>query len=129
ARPLARDTTGAGPMNADGIARALAQPLNELHPEAVWLVVRADPRILLWPALFGLGTWLLLSELQAARARPSLVDQFARQDVDRRLREILEAELAQSLGVSPESTRANAGSARNLVPHAVKRSPLPILPA
>ena len=114
-------------MNADDIARALAQPLIELHPEAAWLAVRADPRIILWPTLFALGTWLLLSELQAARARPSLVDQFARQDLDRRLRETLEAELAKSLGVSPASTRANDGVERNLFPPVLKRMLRPIL--
>ena len=114
-------------MNADDIGRALAQTLSELHPDLVWVAVRADPRILLWPALFALGTWLLLSELQAARARTSLIDQFARQDVDRRLRETLEAELAQSLGVSPESARANDGSERNLFPPVVKHMLRPIL--
>jgi tight adherence protein C len=114
-------------MNADDIRRALAQTVSVLHPEGVWVAVRADPRMLLWPALFALGTWLLLSELQAARARTSLIDQFARQDVDRRLREALEAELAQSLGVSPERGRASGDGERNLFPPVVKRMLRPIL--
>jgi tight adherence protein C len=91
------------------------------------VAVRADLRILVWASLFALGAWLLLVELQNARARPSLVDQFARQDVERRLRETLEAELAQSLGVTPESRRANQPSERNLFPPVLKRMLRPIL--
>ena len=114
-------------MNAHDIAIALTQALSDVHPDHIWLAVSADTRILLWPALFALGTWLLVSELHAARARPSLVDQLARQDVDRRLRETLEAELARSLGVSPESARSDRDNERNLFPPVLKRMLRPIL--
>jgi tight adherence protein C len=114
-------------VSVHDIANALTQALSDVHPDHIWVAVRADARILLWPALFALGTWLLLSELHVARARPSLVDQFARQDVDRRLRETLEAELARSLGVSPESARPNRDNERNLFPPVLKRMLRPIL--
>src|SRR5205814_9540602 len=112
---------------AHDIAKALTQALSKIHPDLLWAAVRTDARILVWPALFALGTWLLLSELHVTRARPSLVDQFARQDVDRRLRETLEAELARSLGVSPESALSNGDNERNLFPPVLKRIVRPIL--
>jgi hypothetical protein len=114
-------------VNVQDILGALVQALGDIHPEIAWVAVRADPRILVWASLFALGAWLLLVELQNAPARPSLVDQFARQDVDRRLRKTLEAELAQSLGVTPESGRANQPTERNLFPPIVKRMLRPIL--
>ena len=114
-------------MNVPDTLGALVQALGDMHPEIAWVAVRADPRILVWASLFALGAWLLIGELQSARARPSLTDQFARQDVDRRLRETLEAEMAQSLGVTPESGRANQPNERNLFPPVLKRMLRPIL--
>jgi tight adherence protein C len=114
-------------MNLRDIASALSQVLSQIHPDLVWVVARTDPRIFLWPAVFAVGTWLLGSELYAAHARPSLLNQFARQDVDRRLRETLEAELAQSLGVSPQFARSDGDTERNLFPPVLKRMLRPIL--
>src|ERR1700682_778896 len=108
-------------MNADDIHAILSQAVGYLRPDVVWVAVRAEPRLLLWPALFALGAWLLVSELQGARARPSLVDQFARQDVDQRLRETLESELAQALGGTPEPGRVYTVRDRNLFPPVLKR--------
>jgi len=41
-------------MNAHDIANALTKALSEIHPDLIWVTVRADARILLWPALFAL---------------------------------------------------------------------------
>jgi Type II secretion system (T2SS), protein F len=114
-------------MSLHDLIGMLERAVGDTHPDVVRLAVRADPLLLLWPALFALGAWLLLSELQDGRARPSLIEQFARQDVDRRLRETLESELAQTLGVTPEPERAHAGSERNLFPPVLKRMLRPVL--
>jgi tight adherence protein C len=114
-------------MIVQDFLRALSRPLGNMHPELVWAAALADPRVLLWPALFALGIWLLVTEFQGARTRRPLADQFARQDVDRRLRETLESELAHSLGVSPQPRRVNANNERNLFPPVLKRMLRPVL--
>ena len=69
-------------MSAQDFAGALGQMWSGIHPELLWLAVRADPRVLIWPGLFAVGAWLLVSELHAIHARPSLLDQFARDPGD-----------------------------------------------
>ena len=97
------------------------------HLELVWSTIVAEPRVLVWTALFGLGVWLVTMELASMRTRPALAHQLARQDVDRRLRETLEAELAHSLGITPGAAAMRPGGERDLFPPALKRMLRPVL--
>ncbi len=104
----------------------IGQVLAAIRPDLVWSVVRGDPRVLVWPSLFALGVWLLVAEVQAARARPLLADVLGRQDVDRRLRESLESEVAQALGLAKPEHDASSAE-RSLFPPVLKRMLRPIL--
>ena len=114
-------------MSLDTLEATFEQMVAGVHAGLVWSAVIAEPRLLLWAALFGLGVWLVAGEMTSARARPALADQLTRQDVHRRLRETLEAQLAQELGVTPEQEAARSGGERNLFPPVLKRMLRPVL--
>jgi tight adherence protein C len=114
-------------MTGDAALATISQALTATRPDMVWSSTRADPRLLLWAALFALGSWLLLAELTQARRRPALLDQFARQDLDRRLRESLEVQVARSLGVRTLGDDRPAPSQRSLFPPVLKRMLRPVL--
>jgi tight adherence protein C len=46
-----------------------------------------DPRMLVWPALLGLGIHLLVTSLRVGQPRPDLGEQLRRLDVDERIRQ------------------------------------------
>jgi hypothetical protein len=114
-------------MSAESILNALEETFRGTHPDLIVAAVRGEPRLMLWPALFALGAWLLVGELLDVRGRPALADLFARQDVDRRLRETIEYELARSLGVTPEPSRTTLDTERSLFPPVLKRMLRPVL--
>lgn len=114
-------------MSPEAVETTFVGILASGRPELVWSAVISDPRLLVWAALFALGVRLLATELASTRVRPALADQFARQDVDRRVRETLEAELAQALGVTSETEASRRGGERNLFPPVMKRMLRPIL--
>ncbi len=45
-----------------------------------------DPRLLIWPLLFGLGVYLLLTAQPIGRPRPDLAERLRRLDVEERIR-------------------------------------------
>lgn len=53
-------------------------------PPAVLDALR--PRLLIWPVLFGLGAYLLLTAQPIGRPKPDLADRLRRLDVDERIR-------------------------------------------
>ncbi len=65
------------PIDPSGLG-GLAAPT--LHPEAFQL------RILIWPLLFGLGMYLLLTSQPWGRPKSDLVERLRRLDVDERIR-------------------------------------------
>lgn len=60
-----------------------------------WIALPIDPsalelRVLLWPALFGLGAYLLLTAQPIGRPKPDLAERLRRLDVDERIRAEIE---------------------------------------
>ena len=60
-----------------------------------WIALSIDPsalelRVLLWPMLFGLGAYLLLTAQPIGRPKPDLAERLRRLDVDERIRAELE---------------------------------------
>jgi tight adherence protein C len=55
-----------------------------IAPEAL------EPRVLVWPFLFGLGLYLIVTTLPIGRPKPDLAEQLRRLDVDERIRMELE---------------------------------------
>ncbi|MPZ13919.1 MAG: hypothetical protein GEU73_05775 [Chloroflexi bacterium] len=59
-----------------------------MNPNVVAIdLVALDLRVLLWPALFALGAYLLLSATPIGRHKPELAERLRRLDVDERMRE------------------------------------------
>jgi tight adherence protein C len=113
-------------VNGDAILATVSQTLAAARPDLVWSSTRAEPRLLFWASLFALGTWLLLVEYARTRRRPALLDQFARQDLDRRLRQSLEDQVARSLGVRAAGDDRRA-SEPSLFPPVLKQMFRPVL--
>jgi tight adherence protein C len=59
-----------------------------------------EPRVLLWPLLFGLGLYLLVTGQPIGRPRPSLGERLRRLDVDERIRTELERREARPVFMS-----------------------------
>jgi len=60
-----------------------------------WIALPIDPsalelRVLLWPVLFGLGAYLLLTAQPIGRPKPDLAERLRRLDVDERIRAEIE---------------------------------------
>ena len=60
-----------------------------------WIALSIDPsalelRVLLWPMLFGLGAYLLLTAQPIGRPKPDLAERLRRLDVDERIRAEIE---------------------------------------
>ena len=45
-----------------------------------------EPRLLMWPLLFGLGAYLLLTAQPIGRPKPDLAERLRRLDVEERIR-------------------------------------------
>ena len=80
---------GPGPVGADGGGAVTPDGVAGLGSWgwAPWPTPEAlQPRVLLWPLLFGLGLYLLLTAQPLGRPKPDLAERLRRLDVDERIR-------------------------------------------
>ena len=89
-------------MRPSALLSAAAAMAGQHLPRLAFDPSALQPRLLLWPVLFGLGLYLLLTAQPIGRPKPDLLERLRRADVDERIRDELKRRDMPSLFASPQ---------------------------